>query len=56
MDHDAGRAAVHQGHVDDGRVVVAGVLLRAEDGGQSREAAVGLSVAAGVAPGQVKLD
>ena len=50
VDHDSGRAAVHEGDVDDGRVVVAGVLLGAEDGCQSREAAVGLPVAAGVAP------
>lgn len=48
--HQRARAArVHQGHVDDGRVVVARVLPRAEDGGQRQEARVGDAGAARVA-------
>ena len=50
MDEDAWRAAVHEGDVDDGGVVVARVLLGAEDGGKGRETPVRFSVAASIAP------
>lgn len=41
-------AGRHERHVDDGRVVIARVLSRAEDGGQRQEAAVGHFFAARV--------
>ena len=50
MDNSTWTPAVHQGHVDDGRVVVARVLPRAEQGCQRRETPVRLLAGPRVAP------
>ena len=50
MNNSAWTPAVHQGHVDDGRVVVAWVLPCAEQGCQSGETSVRLLAGPRVAP------